>query len=369
MLRVLQVIGNMDAGGMETMLMNYYRKIDKKKIQFDFLIFNEEHCLHEDDIRKLGGKIYKLPSRRKNIIKNRIEVKAFFKSHNYDIVEFHQGITYYYPLKMAKKYGLKNRIIHNHGIDQKFLKRYRLYNNLYARRRISNLANQYFTCSKEIEDNLFSKKVIKKENIILVNNAVDVEKFKFSYDNREIIRREFNINKNDILIGHVGRFDYQKNHLFLLQIFYEISKLNANIKFMLVGKGHLEEQIRKRIKELKLEEKTIIAKDRNDVDKIMSALDYFVFPSLFEGLPLVLIEAQTSGLPIFISDTIDKKGKPLDNGKIISLNTKPKDWAKIILNYKPLIKREDAFSMMKETEFNISNEAKKLEKIYLNMVK
>lgn len=367
MIRVLQVINNMDVGGMETMLMNYYRNIDRKKIQFDFLIFNKKPCLHEDEIKKLGGKIYKLTSRRKNFIKNKIEVKKFFKTHKYDIVEFHQGITYYYPLKMSKKYEVKNRIIHNHGIDQKLLKRLRLYNNLFAKRRISNLANYYFTCSKEIENNLFSDRVIKNKEIILINNAIDLEKFKYSNENRNKIREEFNINDDSILIGHVGKFDYQKNHLFLLQIFYEISKLDANIKFMLVGKGVLENQIREKIKEFKLDDKVIITKDRKDVNKIMSALDYFVFPSLFEGLPLVLIEAQASGVPIFMSDTINKNAKQIDNGEIISLNLEPKEWASIILNYKSSIRRNDAFNLMKETDFNINKGAKKLENIYLNM--
>ena len=143
MVRILQVIGNMNAGGMENMIMNYYRNLDREKIQFDFLLFSQGHCLFEDEIYNLGGKIYRVTPRRKNFIKNRRELKKFFKTYKYDIVEFHQGITYYYPLKMAKKYGVKNRIIHNHGIDRGFLKKFKIINNLYLRRRISNLATAF----------------------------------------------------------------------------------------------------------------------------------------------------------------------------------------------------------------------------------
>ena len=369
MVRVLQVIDNMNAGGMETMLMNYYRKIDRNKIQFDFLIFHKEHCLFEDEIENLGGKIYKITSRRENFLKNRRELKIFFKTHKYNIVEFHQGITYYYPLIIAKKYGIENRIIHNHGINLKYLKILKIYNNLYLKKRISNLANYYFTCAKEVENHLFSNKIIKDNKAILVNNAIDLEKFKFSSNNREKIRKEFNINKNEMLIGHIGSFTIPKNHLFLLQIFEEISKMKKNVKLLLVGTGPLEDQIIKKIKDLNLEDKIIITKNRQDVNEIMSALDCLIFPSIFEGIPLTLIEAQTAGVPIYISNTINPKSKVIDNGMVISLKNEPKIWAETIINDNHhRIEKEKCFNLMKKTNFNIDTEAKKIENIYLKML-
>lgn len=368
MIRILQVIGNMNGGGMENMIMNYYRNIDREKIQFDFLIFNKEHCLFEDEICRLGGKIYRVTSRRNNFIKNRKEITNFFKNNKYDIAEFHQGITYYYPLKMAKKYGVKNRIIHNHGIDRNFLKKFKIINNLYLKKRISNLANQYFTCSEEVENHLFSKKVIESKKIKLINNAIDLDRFKFSKVNRYKIRNEFNIKENEILIGHVGTFTTPKNHLFLISIFNEYLKLNKNAKLLLVGKGPLENQILEKIREFNLDKKVVITQDRKDVNEIMSAIDYFIFPSLFEGLPLTLIEAQTSGLPIFISDSINKKSMVIDNGEIISLQESSKIWAARVNKFKSTFKRETCFNLMLDTKFNIKSEVKKLEKIYLKMI-
>ena len=174
MIRVLQVIAGMNAGGMETMIMNYYRNLDRTKIQFDFLISEKEKCFYEDEINSLGGKIYRVTSRRTDIIKNRKELKQFFKKHKYKIAEFHQGITYYYPLKMAKKYGVSKRIIHNHGIDRKFLKKFKIYNEVFAKRRISNLATNYFSCSEEVNNQLFSNKIIKQNTIEIIPNAIYV---------------------------------------------------------------------------------------------------------------------------------------------------------------------------------------------------
>lgn len=367
MIKILHVIDGLNAGGMESMLMNYYRHLDKKKYKIDFLVFHKEKCFFEDEIHCMGGNIYKITPRRENPYKNRKEVKEFFKKNKYDIIEFHQGITYFYPLIMAKKYGNSIRIIHNHGINRKYLKNLKLYNNLYARKRISNLGTHYFTCSMEVNNQLFSNNVIQHRKIFLINNAIDIEKYSFSMEDRKNIRKEFGIDNEIELLCHIGTFTEPKNHKFLLDIFAEYIKMSPKSLLMLVGTGILEEKIINRAKELGIIDRIILTGNRKDIEKILSASDKLVFPSLYEGIPLVLIEAQSSGLPIFISNTINQKCFVTNNGLVLELESSPKVWAERIYNYKNNSYRNYYNKKMRESQFNIVNEAKKLDAIYSNI--
>ena len=366
MIRVLQVIAGMNAGGMETMIMNYYRNMNRNKIQFDFLITAKEKCFYEDEINQLGGKIYRITSRSTNILKNRKELKEFFKNNKYSVVEFHQGITYYYPLKMAKKYGVKIRIIHNHGIDRKFLKKYRIYNELFAKKRISNLATNYFSCSEEVNNQLFSNKILKQGNIKIVPNAIDIEKYKYNKIARKEIRQELKIDENTKVYGHIGTFTYPKNHKFLLEIFEKINKKEKESKLVLIGSGILESDIKRKVTENGLQEKVIFLGIRNDIEKVLSAIDCFLFPSIFEGIPLTLIEAQANGVPIIMSNTISDKVLINSNCNRISLNNES-EWIKMSLETisESETDRINRNKMVAQTKFNIKTQAKKLQEIYL----
>lgn len=370
MIRILQVIAGMNAGGMETMIMNYYRNIDRSKVQFDFLISEKDKCFYEDEINMLGGKIYRVTSRRTNIIKNRKELKSFFKEHEYQIAEFHQGITYYYPLKMAKKYGVKNRIIHNHGIDRKFLKKLKIYNELYAKKRISNLATNYFSCAKEVNNQLFSNRVIKNNNIEIIANAIDVEKYKYNVNSRNEIREQLKIDNTTKVYGHIGTFTYPKNHEFLIELYEKIQQREIESRLILIGEGPLKDTIIDKVKEKGLQDKVLFLGIRHDINKILSAIDYFLFPSIFEGVPLTLIEVQANGIPIVMSDNISKEVTISDNCFRLSLKDEEK-WLNKILNIKKenteqRIKRNE---LIKQTNFNIKIQAKKLQKIYLKYAK
>lgn len=370
MIRVLQVIGGMNAGGMETMIMNYYRNLDRTKIQFDFLISEKEKCFYEDEINNLGGKIYRITSRRTDIMKNRQELKQFFKEHKYQIAEFHQGITYYYPLKMAKKYGVSKRIIHNHGIDRKFLKKLKIYNEVFAKRRISNLATNYFSCSVDVNNQLFSNKIIKQNNIEIIPNAIDVEKYEYSLKNRKEIREELKIDEGTKIYGHIGTFTYPKNHNFLIDLYEKIQKTETDSKLILIGEGTLKKEIEDKVKEKKLQDKVLFLGIRQDIYKILSAMDYFIFPSIFEGVPLTLIEAQSNGIPIAMSDSIFKEATINSNCFRLSLNDEEK-WINKIKNNneettEQRIRRNEE---IRQTNFNIKLQAKNLQKIYLKYAK
>lgn len=366
MIRVLQVIAGMNAGGMETMIMNYYRNIDRNKIQFDFLITAKEKCFYEDEINKLGGNIYRITARNVNFLKNRKELKAFFKNNKYAIVEFHQGITYYYPLKMAKKYGVKTRIIHNHGIDRAFLKKYKIYNEIFAKRRISGLATNYFSCSEEVNDQLFSNKILKSNNIEIVPNAIDIKKYRYNHTIREKIRKELNIEENTKVYGHIGTFTYPKNHKFLIEIFENISQKEEKSKLILIGNGTLKSDIKREIEEKGLQEKVTFLGIRKDIDMLLSAMDCFLFPSIFEGIPLTLIEAQSNGVPVIMSDTISERVLINSNCTRISLEDKEK-WIEESIKTKKEneLNRIKKNENMAQTNFNINTQAKKLQEIYL----
>ena len=370
MIRVLQVIGGMNAGGMETMLMNYYRNINNNEIQFDFLISAKKKCFYEDEINALGGRIYRVTARRKNILKNRKEIRDFFRNNKYDIVEFHQGITYFYPLKVAKKSGVKVRIIHNHGIDRKFLKKFKIYNELYAKKRINGLATNFFSCSKEVNEQLFTKKTLKRNKVNIINNAIDIEKYKYNEESRKKIRQELNIDEKTKVYGHIGTFTYPKNHNFLIDTFEQLLAIEKNSCLILVGEGPLKNEIKKRIQEKKLEDKVIFLERRNDINKILSAIDIFLFPSVFEGIPLTLIEAQANGLPIIMSNNISNEVLINSNCYKVSLEDTRK-WIDKILSIK-LESQEERINknyMMQQSKYNIKQEAIKLANIYLNLAK
>lgn len=364
MIRILHIIGSMNAGGMETMIMNYYRNIDRNKIQFDFLINSEEKCFYEDEIIRLGGIIYRVVSRRKDIVNNRKQVKEFFKYNKYKVAHFHQGITYYYPLLVAKKYGVEKRIIHNHGIDAKYKKYLKIYINMYAKKRICSLATKYISCSENVNNDLFTKKIISSNKIIILNNAIDVEKYKYNEEYKKEMLSKLNLEGKKIY-GHIGTFTYPKNHTFLIDIFNDIYKKESDSCLLLVGEGPLLEEIREKVKRYKLEKKVFFLGVRDDVNKILSAIDVLIFPSIFEGLPLTLIEAQASGVKIFTSDSIEKNVDIINNCTFISLDTSTEEWSEKIVKYGSNDNRKRYNEIVVESEYNIQNKVKELEELYL----
>lgn len=361
MKKILHVIEGMDAGGMETLIMNYYRKIDKNKYQFDFLINKKEKVFYEDEIMAMGGKIYRNVLPKESIIKNRKELNNFFKNNKYDVIHCHQGITYYYPLKMAKKYNIKNRIIHNHGINHNFLKYLYLYNQLWAKRRISNLGNNYIACSKEVLNHIFTKKIINENNYTILPNAIDVKKFKFSNIKREKIRKEFNLN-NELTFIHIGTFTTPKNHEFIINLINEYNKVNTNFKLLLVGDGPLKNDIIEKVNKLNLQNKVIFTGIRNDVPTLLSAADIMLFPSLYESFGIAALESQAAGLKTIISDKFPNDIILTNIIKSIPLNID--NWIEEIKNTNLKSKREKYNTELLKTSYDINNSVKILEKLY-----
>lgn len=361
MTRVLVFGMTENPGGIESVIMNYYRAINKENIQFDFLC-NSYNIAYEEEIKRLGGKIFKIPKRSKHIILYYKELKKFFKenSYKYNTIWVNicslANIDY---LKYAKKYGIKYRIIHCHNSQNMDSKLRKILHNI-NRRKLKQYATDYWTCSKEANQWFFNKNILANNEIICINNAIDYNKFKYNEDIRKEYREKMNLNQK-LVFGHIGRFHFQKNQLFLLEIFKEIKKIKSNSELILIGDGEDKQKILGKIKELKINDDIKLLGVRNDVEKIIQAMDSIIFPSLFEGLPLVLIEAQANGLPIFASDNISKEALIGDNIKFISLNKTAKEWAEMILNSN--FNRCDNYEKIKENGYDIKTEKEKIEKL------
>lgn len=367
--RILMLFTIMNRGGAETMVMNYYRNIDRSKIQFDFMVHREERGAYDDEIELLGGKIYRmLPIYPQNFYRYKKELKHFFSIHKeYQIIHSHMSELGYFAFKEAKKQGrVKVRICHAHnapyGWDLKMVMR------TYFKKAMLPYVTHMFVCSKKAGNWLFGKE--HKDDFIMMNNAIDAKKFRFNLEYSKQLKTEMNL-ENRLVIGHVGRFNKQKNHKFIIEIFNEIYRKNKNSVLILIG-GGTEKEIKDIKKQINLYGLTNAVKFmgvQKDVSMFMHVFDIFLFPSLFEGLPVTLIEAQASGLPCVISDTISDQViiTPLVNK--YSLNFNAKQWASYILENNKKISKIDTYRMVQKTGFDIKQNAKWLEEFYLNEYK
>ena len=360
MLRILHVVTHLNRGGLETMIMNYYRIIDREKIQFDFLVQGDEEGAYEEEIRNMGGKIFRI---------NRIKFYApwifendiyeFLKNHQeYNIIHSHLNGTSKYVLRAAKRANVPNRISHSHTVlKNNNLKN--IYKNL-TKVGINKYATNRFACSEDAGKWLYGK-----QDFEILSNAIDIEKFKYNEDIREKYRKEFDFKEDEVVYYNVGRFVEQKNQMFLIDIFYEIQK-KQNSKLVLIGDGKLKQKLIEKTKKLGIENKVFFTGVRSDISDIVNAMDVFLFPSISEGLGIVLIEAQSNGLKCFISDAIPKEAKILDNVEVISLKEDSAQWADKILKSNDL-KRIQNISKIKEVGYDIKEESEKLQKYYLKL--
>ena len=359
-IRVLHVVTYMGRGGLETMLMNYYRRIDRTKVQFDFLVHREFRADYDDEIEELGGKIYRLPNLNpfnKTYLK---KLDDFFEEHKeYKIVHSHLDCMAGIPLKYAKKHGVPIRIAHAHNSNQTKDKKYLL--KLWFKRNITEYATHLFACARSAGQWMFNTNDFK-----VLNNAIDSKGYVYNQDIANKVRTEFGIKKNEFVIGHVGRFAPQKNHLFLIQIFSELSKYDVDAKLLLIGEGELRETVEQQVRDLHLDDKVVFAGVRADVPELLQAMDVFVFPSMYEGLPVSIVEAQAAGLPCFISDKVPIECKKTDLVKQISLDDSLELWAKSIISMKGFQKK-DYSGEIKKAGFDIVKNANWLEDFYLCM--
>ena len=326
-IRIAQIGGKMNNGGVETVVMNYYRNIDRSRVQFDFIIDGDSKHPPIEEIEQLGGRAY-IVTPYKNLIKYIFQVYRVIKNNNYKIVHSHLNTMSVFPLLAAFLAGARVRIVHNHSTAVKGEPKTLLKNLLKPLAKI--FATHYFACSEHAGRWLFGDECFEKGSVKIVNNAIDLNKFKFNKSTRAIIRAELGI-EDKLVIGHVGRVVYPKNHDFLIDIFEQIYKRDKNTRLLLVGEGNLKDNILKKIKALNLENAILFLGVIDDVASIYQAMDAFVLPSLYEGFGMVGIEAQAAGIKLFCSEAVPEEVKVSDLVEFISLERPAEYWAQRIL--------------------------------------
>lgn len=364
-IRIAQIIGKWVGGGVEAVVMNYYRHIDKTKIQFDFICDSDSTNIPYDEIKKLGGRVILCPPYQK-IFKYIKELKRIFKDNNYKIVHSNINALSVFPLYAAKKAGINIRIAHSHSTSNKKERKKTLVKNClkpFSKR----YATDFFSCTEHAGRWLFGDKTFNDGNVMVVNNGIDLDKYLFDEEVRIKKRKELNFKNTDIVIGHIGRFMKQKNHDFIIDVFKKLYEKNNNYKLILLGQGPLQHEIVQKVKALNLENVVFFLGQKDDANKYYQAMDLFLFPSLYEGLGMVTIEAQTSGLPCIVSTEIPQIARVSNNIKFIDLNCPIEKWVdEIISSYSK--NRKVDLKIIKESGYDIKNEAKKLERKYLELM-
>lgn len=330
MKRVLCVVASLNTGGAETFLMKILRTMDKSKYMFDFIVCADG--VYDEEVLELGGKIYKIPLRTNGPWKAFQEVKNIVKDNNYKyflkLTDTPLGIL---DVMAAKAGGAKWISVRScNAVVNSPFHRELLYS--FIRPFFNALVNCKIAPSDLAAEYTFGKRQVKKGNVHFINNGVDLSIFRYDETFRNEIRDEFHIPKDALLVGHIGRFNRQKNHEYLLKIFEEIHNLQPNSYLILVGVGELQENIKSIVSESSYKDYVIFAGLRRDVPKILSAMDVFILPSFFEGMPNVVIEGQATGLPCFVSDTVTREADITGLVQYLSIEADPKDWVNAVLN-------------------------------------
>lgn len=363
---VAQIMGKWVGGGVEAVIMNYYRNIDRTKIQFDFICDSDSTNIPYDEIKKLGGKVIICPPYQK-ILKYEKFLIDLFKKNNYKIVHSNINALSVFPLRAAKKAGVPIRIAHSHSTTNK--KEWKKNLMKQALRPFSKkYATDYFACTEHAGRWLFGDRTFEQGKVYILNNAIDLDKYKYNQKIRKNIRKELGINDDTLVIGHIGRFVAQKNHTFLIDIFNELHKKKKDSILLLIGQGPLMDEIKEKVEMLGISDSVKFLGQRGDVDELYNVMDLFLFPSLYEGLGMVLIEAQANGLPCIASTEVPCIAKVSDKIEFIDLEKPINKWISAIktMNYDD---RKINFELIGKLGYDIKIESNKLEKKYLKHLK
>ena len=368
MKRVLVFGMTENPGGVESFLMNYYRHINREKIQFDFLCNSYEPVAYEDELIEMGGRTFHITSRRKNRALFYKELDELFSAHSEEWSAIWvnvcslANIDY---LKIAKKYGIKKRIIHSHNSENmdNFVRGVLHTAN---RHTIEKYATDFWACSEDAAKWFYNSRIMKKA--IVIRNAIDVQKFLFNSENRKEIRSQINATEGEIIIGNVGRLHFQKNQTFAIEVFNEFLKKRPDSRLILIGQGEDRENLMKKCAALGISEKVMFAGIQSNVEKWLSAFDLFLFPSLFEGLSVVALEAQANGVTVLASEgVIPKEVKMNENFEFFSLDKSAEEWSGILetMTGYPRPNRDTVCESFHRRGFDIEEEVKKLEQLLL----
>lgn len=343
-------------GGVGNLIINYFKQMPKSEYIVDIIAQGPSNELYMEQYKAVGFNVYLIPTKKESLFKNLSSLYKLMRSNNYDIVHANMTLTNFFPLSVAAMSGIKVRISHSHQACKHNIKSLAL---AYLSKIV---ATDYIACGTEAGKYLFGKSEFK-----ILKNAIELEKYKFDNSIREKERELIGIKPHERLIGHIGRFTWQKNHALLIDIFEEIHKRNINVKLLLIGEGELEESIKEHVKQKGLEDFVIFCGVIPDVNCKLQAMDLFILPSLYEGLSIAAIEAQASGTPCIFSSAIGKETKVADNVKFINSSASIDEWSRICLEKLNMSKTDNSIELA-TAGYDISIEANKLDQYYKEII-
>lgn len=363
-MRVLHIQLDNAMGGIESFLLNIYKRIDKKNIQFDFIEYGYENRTFDKDFLKYGARIFKISNRSKNPLKAYNELRKIIKNNKYDVVHIHKNsLCDISAIKLCTKLKVPTIIIHSHNSsrDNKLVRIIHKINLKFI-----NLNNYTkFACSKKAGEWLFGNDC---KDFTIVNNGIELNNFIYDKKIREEIRKKYNIEENYV-IGNIGRLSQQKNPKFLLKVLSEVVKFNNKIKLLWVGDGELRKELENYIVELDIKENVILTGRVENPQDYYQAMDLFVMPSFYEGFPIAAIEAQASDLTCLLSENITCEANILDDMTFLPINNE-KIWIETILDKSKNEKvRKNVFEEIKKKGFDIKNTVEFLEEYYIGKKK
>lgn len=364
-IRILQVFTILNRGGAETNLMNYYRQMDRKNFQVDFLVHRQEVGAYEKEIEQLGGRIFRLPALHPlhiNQYKSQV-IKFFDENSGYQIIHGQCSELGIFIYKEAKKRKIPVIIAHAHNSKMDW--DHKAFFRILWKHQMRKYINTYFTCGEDSARWLFGEKLA--QNAYQMNNAIKTKDFIFDLDVRQKMRSELKA-ENTLNLIHIGRFNLQKNHKFIIQIFSELVKLNPDSKLFLVGSGDLQNEIKLQVQHLRLQKKVQFLGVRSDISPILQAMDVFLFPSLYEGFGVANLEAQAAGLKCIISDNVAKESNVVtENVVVCSLHQSPQMWAQKILTVSTYARKEFS-EPIRDAGYDIEENVLKLEQKYISLI-
>lgn len=363
-MKVLVLITKMDRGGAETFVMNYMRHFNRDVIQYDFLVNRQEPGAYEEEIQDLGGHIYRMsPMYPQYFARYKREFRAFIREHpEYRIIHSNLEERSYFPLRIASEEGVPVRIAHAHnvyrGVNPKMVFRD------YFRSRLPPYVTDKFACSLQAGKWLFGNGVLSDRRFKIVRNAIEVDRYAYRPKVREDLRMRLSLGQR-LVVGNTGRLTGQKNQAFLMDVFSAVKKVRRDAVLLLVGEGELKRSLERKADELGIRSSVIFAGSVPDVEDYLQVMDVFVFPSLYEGLPLSMVEAQAAGLPCIASDRVPRSVKLTSSVSFLSLEDRPESWADKVLRSADS-KRCDRRDSVRQGGYDIRDAAPKLQDFYLS---
>ena len=367
-IRVLHILDELNTGGAERIVVSYYQHINRDRFQWDFIITRyadqEKRGLLEDTVEELGGKIYRVTRKRENYIRNITETAEIIKKGNYDIVHSHLDELSAFYLLSAKKAGVPVRICHSHLVGADRGKSVELICKMIYPLMVRCTTDR-FACGTEAGKALWGSEAVNNGMVHIMKNAIETDRFRFIQRTREETRQKLGLTDH-FVAGSVGRLSYQKNSLFLIHIIQQLIKIQPDAILLVVGEGDQKNAMQEQAATLSVQDHVIFAGVRTDINELMMAMDVFLLPSRFEGLPIVLVEAQCTGLPCIVSDQVTQEVKMNENVKYLPIHDTASMWAlECTVIQQPVSSRENAINAVMDAGYGITEAAKDLEQYYI----